>query len=63
VTARNIKDVNVVRQLALGRIETLLSSLTEISAEKTLYAPHSKKGLRKVLINAVVTVDAEDKNP
>lgn len=60
VTARSKKDASVLRQLALGRIETILSSLAEISAEKTSRESLPKKGLRKIQVSAVVAVDAED---
>jgi len=61
VSARDVKGANVVRQLALGRIETLLNSLMEISTEKTAREKQSRKGLQKVLVSAVVAVDSEER--
>jgi len=61
VLAEDKKGVEMVKRIAITRLETVLSSLTEMSIDARKLARSGRRGTR-LMVTAIVATEAEDKD-
>jgi hypothetical protein len=60
IAARDLKSAGVAKRIAVERLETVLDSMNEISADRTPISESRNKRLHRILVSAVVATESED---
>jgi hypothetical protein len=61
VAARDLKSASVAKRIAVERLETVLSSMNEISTDRSPATEPKNRRLHRLLISAVVAMESEEK--
>jgi hypothetical protein len=62
IAARDLKSAGVAKRIAIERLETVLNSMNEISADRTPVSESKNRRLHRILVSAVVATESEDRD-